>query len=658
MANISVKGRVVYADTEPPAGIQGLGVQVVDLDAVPNEQTLGWGITDATGSFNIDYPISQYGSFEWQPDIVVRFYDSYGRLLYETPEKPDVTESTRIIPTISLHKNNVEGWLVTNAPINPKGTPVNLTSGNAIDFFIDNEIGWSMITDAVTAAISSINFMILYFELPTVITKFTLKPVPPNSPPLGERLQEKMKDRAGAGVIVRVLANDFTPDIFGNLDTATEVTNFFHGTSVMTRLYPTIPLEPMHAKLLIIDGTTAFLIGSPIMQEYWDAQTHLIDDPRRGSMGVTNSIRVPIHEVNTKVRGPAVEHIDRTFTFVWDKVAPTAPATPPSTGQPTESSASIAAVQVVRTLPGNLFPSAVQGETGILEAYQRAIAHAEDFIYIENQYFTSPEIADAIVRRLRDNANVQAILLFNIKVDIPGYSKIQPRVIHALRDGVRRIAAQDRLGIFSLWSHEVTKPKTENGPKTSIMRNYIHSKTAIIDDNWATTGSANTDGTSMNQTQVAEIEARNMQKWYPTQHANPNMPLQPFRAIELNIAIYNNVAGQPPTPIINELRRRLWAEHLGYSSSDAPALMTRPSGGWLSLWNSHAQEKEDGLKLSPPEVRKPRILRWVMPDDPVKYLDALLNEGQNEKKDKIDITSKFNVLKKVRSFDFETGEWK
>jgi len=641
MANTGVQGQVIFTGTT--SGIQGLVVQVVDYEGIPDEQSLGWGSTNASGHFNITYSGSSYGTLEWQPDIVVRIFDLYGRLLHETVEVPNVSSPILLIPTISLHPNTIDGWLVTNALINPGGTPVIVSPGNAIEFLIDNEIGWSTMTDAVSEAASSINFMILYFEVPDVVTKFVPSKPPMHSQVGGDLIQKKMLDKATEGKTVRVLANDFSPDFFGNLDTATEVTDFFRGTRVETRLYPTTLLSPMHAKLLIIDGSTAFLVSSPVMQEYWDASTHFIADPRRGAMNFANSIKVPIHDVSVKLSGPAVEHIDQTFTTVWDTVAPTMPATSPTTGQAAKSSTNVASVQVVRTLPGNKFPSAPHGETGILEAYQRAIAKANHFIYIEDQYFTSTEIADALIRRLLLNTNLHVVLLLNIKVDIPGYQGIQTRVIRNLLEAARLVDAQKRLGIFTLWSHSA------DTPRTLIMRNYVHSKVAIIDDLWATVGSANTDGTSMNHTQVFDVSATFLQQGRPTQHANPNMPIQPWRAVELNIAIYNDIAGQPATSIIGDLRRRLWTEHLGYASPTDAAIMISPEDGksLLDMWDARSSEKLNGLKLTAHNILPQRILPWASPKNAIDNLSTL----------GIDVT-KLNVIDEVGSFDFTNGEWK
>ena len=67
------------------------------------------------------------------------------------------------------------------------------------------------------------------------------------------------------------------------------------------------------------------------------------------------------------------EFIDQTFSTIWSaENETTTPASPPP------RSVAPAAVQVMRTLPGDIFTTASvnaevlpHGETGVLEAYQR-----------------------------------------------------------------------------------------------------------------------------------------------------------------------------------------------------------------------------------------------------------------------------------------------
>src|SRR5207253_3150063 len=102
------------------------------------------------------------------------------------------------------------------------------------------------------------------------------------------------------------------------------------------------------------------------------------------------AIGVPIHELTLRVQGPAVADIQATFLLHWNEALRQAgkPIVPASVG-PAVSAGNVD-VQVVRTIRGgNYFAGSPHGETGVLEAYLRAIAMANTYIYLENQYFTS-----------------------------------------------------------------------------------------------------------------------------------------------------------------------------------------------------------------------------------------------------------------------------
>ena len=165
MVNKGVKGRVVDA-TDPQKGIAGLVVKVVNFDPAFNDnEVLKTGKTDENGRFNLTYSPFSYGIWmpEMNPELVVRIYNSDFRLLYETKEKKDVTDEILEVEEIAIHKNNIEGWLVTNATLNPeKGEPVAFSTGNRIEYLIDGDTMFPAITDAVVSAKTSINLMTLF----------------------------------------------------------------------------------------------------------------------------------------------------------------------------------------------------------------------------------------------------------------------------------------------------------------------------------------------------------------------------------------------------------------------------------------------------------------------------------------------------------------
>jgi hypothetical protein len=121
------------------------------------------------------------------------------------------------------------------------------------------------------------------------------------------------------------------------------------------------------------------------------------------------------------------------------------------------------------------------------------------------------------------------------------------------------------------------------------------------------------------------------------------------RAVEVNALFFDNVDGLSPSPVPGDLRRLMWAEHLGYANPNHPDLQTRPAGGWLALWRDRAAAKLAALGANPPAGTSARVLEWRAEPDPKKHLQAIgLTKAQ---------LSLLNVLEGGRSFDFTKGAW-
>ena len=329
-------------------------------------------------------------------------------------------------------------------------------------------------------------------------------------------------------------------------------------------------------------------------------------------------------------------------------------------------------VQVTRSLQGNnAFSGLPQGEATILESYLRAIKNAQDFIYLENQYFTSSEIVDALIFAMKQSPVLQLILLTNNKVDIPGYSGWQPATLQKL---LTSLSAEERLrvGLFTVWSHE---PATQDGGLTRFLRTYIHSKVAIIDDTWATVGSANLDGVSLSASQHATASRSKL--WFLGSALaglrSQGDPTQ-CRESDTNIVFGNNIAapGGTAATLPADLRRRLWAEHLGLTDSSgapdpaSPALATRPPLGWLSMWTAAAFDKLQGLQANPVTIAAPRILAYPQyagtpaerQASPGQYPEVPKVEEAARYLTMIDVDSgHFDALETFRRFNFQTSEW-
>jgi phosphatidylserine/phosphatidylglycerophosphate/cardiolipin synthase-like enzyme len=403
--------------------------------------------------------------------------------------------------------------------------------------------------------------------------------------------------------------------------------------------------NPLHAKMVVIDGKIAYLLGSPFIQGYFDGNDHLIDEPRRGTASASkHTDNTPLHDVSVALAGPAAAAVDDTFAELWSHAGTGIPNHPPV--PPAETNA---AVQIVRTLPSGLVPTAPDGEAGILEAYLRAIGEAESFIFLDNQYFTEPAIANALVHALARRKALEVIMVINGKVDLPFYNSLQPQLIVRMFEELNKLRtdpdAAARLGTFTLWSHKASETPQR------ILRGYTHAKVAVVDDKWATVGSANLDGVSLHLSQhvIPPITRRDRRE---------------ERAVEVNALIFNGVDGLRHSTVPAELRRTLWAEHLGLDRND-PVLETRPGGGWLSLWRARANAKLAGLTAIPPTFDKARVLEWRPTKTPPMNKSWILTAPPAEPREhllKLGVTEEglrqLRVETEGKSFDFETGKWK
>lgn len=391
-----------------------------------------------------------------------------------------------------------------------------------------------------------------------------------------------------------------------------------------------------HCKMVIVDDNRAVILGSPFSQRYFDSLVHRIDDARRG--GNTSDM---VHDLSMAVVGPAARHLSETFRLYWNEDLPEQQKLPfPENLEPntqTSGEDAIAKVQVVRTLSGKRFDVLKkESEKGILEGYLRAFAAAKHYIYLENQYFTDSVITDALVAALKANSKLQVIMVVPIKPDLPTYPRRQAKRIEQLRE-----AGGDRVGVFTRWTYDGKRP---NNARPWVAPVYIHAKGSVVDDSWATIGSANLDGLSLDY----------------------NLLLSPLvfgetTACELNLNMI------PPSPgAVTEfaqlMRRRLWAEHLGIGETkipdhEHPDLAQGPDHKWLAeLWRPRAISALEHVKKASRDDLHGFVLEYPKEDGgcldtPRKHLETL---GVKLKPINAAVV---RPITGSRKFHFSTGKW-
>jgi phosphatidylserine/phosphatidylglycerophosphate/cardiolipin synthase-like enzyme len=155
-----------------------------------------------------------------------------------------------------------------------------------------------------------------------------------------------------------------------------------------------------HQKSVLVDYelpdcAVGFIMGHNMLDEYWDTNKHSALNrsqdskpaPNRGPRGDT-----PRQDISCRLSGPILEHLHHNFAAAWRK----------ETGE--DLLASRQSMKVGPQLRTHGMPQMAQilrtqpqaGKRDIERLYMRAVNNATQFIYIENQYFRWPPLAEFI----------------------------------------------------------------------------------------------------------------------------------------------------------------------------------------------------------------------------------------------------------------------
>ena len=200
-----------------------------------------------------------------------------------------------------------------------------------------------------------------------------------------------------------------------------------------------------HRKILVVDGKTGFAGGMNIGDEY------LGRHPKFGYW----------RDTHFRVAGPAVEGLQHTFLEDW--YFTTAEAVKGGAYFPSPSHSGDALAQVVASGPDNDFKA-------IRETYVSAILRARERVWIASPYFVpDPGLRDALLLAARSGVDVRMLGLFRPDKWVPFLAA--------------RYYWGELLGA---------------GVKVyQYARGMMHSKYVLVDGEWASVGSANTDNRSL-----------------------------------------------------------------------------------------------------------------------------------------------------------------
>jgi len=259
---------------------------------------------------------------------------------------------------------------------------------------------------------------------------------------------------------------------------------WFDGTAVKFRLDDTAPFGACHhQKVLVVDDRLAFCGGGDISVDRWDTPAHLDDDPRRIMPRL--DLHPPRHEVTMMVDGAAARSLGDLARERWRRSTGEQLQPPPDAGGdpwPDHVPAHLHDVDVAiaRTEPAWRRKQTVDE---IRRLTLRSIFAAKKLIYLENQYFTSPQVAEALAQRLAEPDGPEVVLISTGRA--PSWFD-QLTMDRARAIMIWRLKSADIYGRFrAYW------PSTPGGECI-----IVHSKVTIIDDRILRVGSANLNNRS------------------------------------------------------------------------------------------------------------------------------------------------------------------
>ncbi|MBW2453801.1 MAG: hypothetical protein JRI68_04795 [Deltaproteobacteria bacterium] len=417
-------------------------------------------------------------------------------------------------------------------------------AGNAIDALVDGKQMWAAVAADIMAAKDELCISTWWADPDIELTRPTALARGEPEERQAYRLAARIEALAERGGRTLILLWNWVGTPIVNRTLRRWAVETADNVEVLQRAHPRLT-GSFHQKTLVMDRTVAYCGGFNLRQNDWDSQLHRIDDPRRNPHAAGNRSRQgplpaygPRHDVAVRIVGPLVTDVHRNFARYWNSTLgqhrgdmaklfgrvlarlsgigiDLAPLKP-------DVAAPAPAGTVVAQLVGT-DPRRPERDQAIYDVLVRAIHNARKLIYIENQYFRSSRIGEALVCALRQHPDMELIVVTNAITGLwrLGYGG-------AYHTAKMQQAIQTVRPSFQL--HELLSCGQVDG-QVRYEPIHVHAKVMIVDNEWITVGSANLNERSIR----SEAEA--------------------------NVAIEDGA-------LATELRCRLMAEHLGLSPTD------------------------------------------------------------------------------------------
>ncbi|MDI1308848.1 MAG: VTT domain-containing protein [Methylotenera sp.] len=253
-----------------------------------------------------------------------------------------------------------------------------------------------------------------------------------------------------------------------------------------------------HQKVIVVDDEIAFCGGMDIAIARWDnRQHHVKENKRRDPQGTLvlgfEKKYIPYHDAQMLVAGDAAQSLGelarkRWFLATGKHAKPPQPydikkipsAWPDSVSPVLENARIGISLTMPRFREQHL-------DRGVEHLYLDMIEKAERFIYMENQFFTHREIAEALNKRLKEKPELR-VLMLSCK-DPQGF--MERKTMYFGRVHFKDALTKDGVGDRVVMAYPISQ---ENNAKEQVR---VHSKVMIVDENYLRIGSSNLNYRSM-----------------------------------------------------------------------------------------------------------------------------------------------------------------
>jgi phosphatidylserine/phosphatidylglycerophosphate/cardiolipin synthase-like enzyme/uncharacterized membrane protein YdjX (TVP38/TMEM64 family) len=243
----------------------------------------------------------------------------------------------------------------------------------------------------------------------------------------------------------------------------------------------------LHQKIVVIDGALAFCGGLDLTASRWDTPEHRSNDPRRTNSGEAEPY-APFHDAMLAVDSEAARALHDLVNERWNRATGKHLPRTAARADPWPAELPVMCSNVDVAVARTVAP--LDGESAVAEVqalYLDMIAAAKRYIYLENQYFTSKALGDALAARLAEPDGPEIIAVLRLStagwLEAPTMGTLRTVLLRKLREA-------DRYGRFHPYYQHLPGLSGEQCCD-------LHTKLMIVDDEWLRVGSANFANRSM-----------------------------------------------------------------------------------------------------------------------------------------------------------------